>query len=246
MILIKEITKEKDNKFSLSLDEGTKVKLYDETILKFNLYVGSVIDSLDEVNKYNDLMSLYFLYVKKLSKRRISEKSFLSILKEKNLSNKDEIILIEKLKKVNLINDEIYIRSYINDCVNLRNDGPIKIKKNLYKEGIDIDVSNYLSEIDSELWNNKIEKIIKKRIAANHKYSNKVLYEKIKCYLYNLGYDNFENKIHLCSEYEVSTLRTVYSKMLRQGVVEKNILIKLSKLGFKSENIDLLIKENKD
>ena len=67
--------------------------------------------------------------------------------------------------------------------------GPYRIEKELNKHQIDkIIISKYLSNIDDELIDNKINKQINKLIKANHKKIN--LRNKIYLNLLSLGYSN--------------------------------------------------------
>ena len=49
------------------------------------------------------------------------------------------------------------------------------------------EIINCLAEYD-DLWLDRIKRIIEKKIKSNHTLSNKVLFIKIREYLYNLGY----------------------------------------------------------
>jgi regulatory protein len=111
---------------------------------------------------------------------------------KKYLSRKyeDDIIneTISKLKKDGYINRELYIKCYVDDAVTLSNDGPNKIRKNLSKLGFFDDEMEYVTEIEDEVWLNKLDKIISKKINSNHRYSNNKLKEKLLYDLSNEGY----------------------------------------------------------
>ena len=87
------------------------------------------------------------------------------------------------------LNDELYIKSYINDQINLSIKGPKKIINELEKLGFK-NVDEYLN-VDNDIWINKINKIITKKEKSNHNLSKIFLINKIKSDLINLGYPDY-------------------------------------------------------
>ncbi len=82
-----------------------------------------------------------------LSRRMRSEKEVYNKLIEKEIN--DEIIqkTIDFLKKYNYINDEIFVKHYIKDKLNLKGHGKKKIVYDLKELGIDINIiENYFDE----------------------------------------------------------------------------------------------------
>ena len=87
------------------------------------------------------------------------------------------------------LNDEVYIKSFINDKINLSNIGPYKIKLELMSDFKEEKIEEELSKISEEIWIEKIKKIISKKEKLNNKLSAVALKKKIKNDLINLGYD---------------------------------------------------------
>ena len=88
--------------------------------------------------------------------------------------------IIERLKKNNLLNDEVFTELFIKDKLNLSNDGEYKIINSLKEHGISasiIDKYNYL--FDKDILYKKIDKVIQKNIKTNRKHSGMVLKNKI-------------------------------------------------------------------
>lgn len=186
---IKKYTKLKGNKYSILLDDIT-ITLYDDVIVKYELLRKKEIDDklFEEITTYNDKLEAYYKALKYITKKLRTEKEVFDYLdKEYRKSVIKETI--ERLKKEGYLNEEFYLKCYINDKINLSNDGPNKIKKDLIKLGLDEEmIIVYLEEINDEIWLDKIEKIIKKRMNSNKNYGVNKLKEKLIYDLGNLGY----------------------------------------------------------
>ena len=129
---INKFKKTGKNKYKVFFDH-TDITLYEDIILKYELLIKDDIDidlleKIVEDNKNYDCFNsaLDYIEVKMRNKKEIY----------KYLSNKefdDKLIneTIKKLEDLNLLNNKSYITAFINDKVNLSNDGPYKIKKAL-------------------------------------------------------------------------------------------------------------------
>ena len=108
------------NKYRVYFD-NEEVDLYEEIILKYNLLLKKEIDSklLEEIKESNKNEEAYekalnYINVKMRSRNEL----------EKYLSKKeyDDLLIkntIKRLENIGLINDELYIKSYISDKINL-------------------------------------------------------------------------------------------------------------------------------
>ena len=87
--------------------------------------------------------------------------------------------------------------------INLTNNGPYKIIKNLINLGINENLINgRLSTISDEVWNEKVDKYIDKKVRVNHKNSKNMLKMKITNELINLGYEK-EMILNNLSNYDI-------------------------------------------
>lgn len=188
---IEKFKKKNKNQYELLLDNGQKILLYEDVIIKNNLLVNKKIDSklLEKINKDNGFESIYVKCVKKISTRLRSEEEIKNYLKE-NLYDEETINkVVDKLKTNKLINDDIFCKSYINDRLLLTNYGPNKIRNELKKHKINDEIINkHLGNIKKEEFENKIDKIINKYIKNNTKFSSIMLKNKIQNVLNDLGY----------------------------------------------------------
>src|SRR5574344_1241631 len=90
-----------------------------------------------------------------------NKKEIKDYLNKKDFDKKYIDFAINKLDGLGLLNSNKYIEAFINDKINLSNDGPYKIKRNLLEFDFnEDDVDKYLNNIDKNVWNEKIVNII--------------------------------------------------------------------------------------
>jgi len=100
--------------------------------------------------------------------------------------------LIEKLRHDGYINESNYLKAFINDQINLSLNGPDKIRDSLKKLGFGGDeIDNYLSQFD-DIWKERIEKLVSKKIKINHNLGKNKLKSKIINDLINIGYKKYD------------------------------------------------------
>ena len=188
---IDKYVKDKNGMYKLLLDNDDILLIHEDLILKYELLLKKNIDDSlrEKIEKENLIYTAYNLSIKYLNTKARSEKEIYEYLKKRQVD--DDIIkeCISLLRKNNYINDELYSKMYINDKINLSNDGPYKIRKALTDLGVREEYINSNIDIfDSSLEKEKIEKLVDKQIKLNHNKSAYVLKNKILNYLVNLGY----------------------------------------------------------
>lgn len=187
---IKSYKKIKQNKYEVTLSNNESVLLYDDIILKYELLTKKKIadEELKEIILDNSKYEIYYAMLKDISKKLRTEKELRNKFKDYDKEAVD--YSINKLKTEKYINNELYIRAYINDAINLKLIGPLKIRNNLSNLGYNIDeINHYLLTIEDNVWQDKINKIIKKEINGNHTYSGNVLKMRIQNKISNLGFE---------------------------------------------------------
>lgn len=209
---INSFKKKKLNMYELTLSNNERVILYDDIILKYDLLISKEIEykELGKIIEENNKLQVYYEALKFISRKLRTEKEIRKKFQEFNKEAIDEAI--QKLKKDGYINNEVYIKAYINDAVNLGIDGPFKITKDLINLGFnEIDILSYLDEISIDVWNNKITKYIEKKQKSNHSYSNNLLKQKIINDLINKGYSK-EMISNILSSYSFPPNDDIYMK----------------------------------
>lgn len=204
--------KTKSNLYEITLDNKDKIKLYDEIILKYNLLLIKDIDLslLNKMINENKYYELYNKVLKYLSTKMRSEKEIYN--KYKEYDSKDIAKVITKLKEQGYLNDSEYIKAYINDSINLKMVGYLKIKNDLLKLGFkEEEIVSYLNQIDQDIWNNKIAKLVDNMIKHNHKYSLNLLKQKILTNLISKGFFK-EDILEYLDSLEISIDEGIYNK----------------------------------
>ena len=244
---IKKITKLKNGKYKIKLDSFEFIT-YDDIIINHGLLYSKKID--DELLNVLSLETAYYeIYNKTLKfcmKKVRSSDEVEKYLDKMDITNTDKTSIINKLKSINLVNDKIYVKCYINDKLNLSKDSLSKIKDDLINSNIDISIiEDEISKVEyNEL--DKLERMIIKRIKSNHKYSNYALKNKIVTEFINLGYNyddivsifdrnSSDNYDILVKEY--NKLYNKYSKKYEYSELEYVIKNKLHTKGFNYSDI---------
>ena len=244
---IKKITKLKNGKYKIKLDNYEFIT-YDDIIINHNfLYTKKIEDNFLKVLRLET--NYYELYNKTLKfcmNKVRSEKEVIKYLDKLEIKDADKKSIIDKLKTIGLINDRVYVRSYINDRFNLYKDSINKIKKDLIENDIDDDIiDDEFSKVEYDE-KEKLEKLILKRIKNNHRYSNYILKNKVITEMMNLGYDyndiidiydnnKLDNYDILLKEY--NKLYNKYSRKCKDIDLENIIKNKLYLKGFNYSDI---------
>lgn len=255
MNILKFKKKNKDE-YEIYLDNDTKIKVYEETIMKHNLLLKKYIseEELEQIKLYNQKASIYSVALKYIGIRMRSEKEIRDYLLKKEYDNSDIEIVIKKLRNNKLINDEEFVKAYINDKLLMTNYGPYKIKGELLKHQIDENIINkYIDSVDQNLLLEKIEKIVNKYTKSNKKHTTFVLKRKLMDYLNTLGYPNYlysniVNNIEDVSDNELlkKEVEKQYNKLSKKyngKELELKIITKLYQKGFNRNEIDIILEQ---
>ncbi|MBQ2947317.1 MAG: RecX family transcriptional regulator [Bacilli bacterium] len=251
---INKIIKMKDNKYKIIIDDENIIT-YDNVILDNELLYKKSIDN----NLYKKILldtSYYDIYnktVKYILKRRRSEKEIRNYLSKFDINNKNIESIISKLKDIRLINDREYCKAYINDKLYLSKEGINKIKEDLINENISIEeIEEELSNIDKFLFNQRLEKLIIKKINSNKKYSNSYLKQKIMSDMIGLGYDKdiilniLESNLSSDNKILENELNKAYDKLKNKYngyELENKLKQRLVQKGFSVGQINTLLQK---
>lgn len=256
---IEKFTKLKDNRYKILFDNTLSITLYDDVIVKYNLLVNKEMDDnkFNEITNYNDLLEAYYVSIKYIVRKMRSKKEIKEYLKKKyddNIIN----ITIEHLTKDGYLNEISYLKAYINDQLYLTLNGPDKIEKDLIKQGINEDeINKELNEINNNIWKERINKIIDKKIKSNHKLPLNKFKEKVIYDIVNLGYKrNIINEILDTKEIKIDDSLIykegdkIYNKLIKK-YSDNDLLYqlknKLYQKGFGGEEIsNYMAKKNTD
>ena len=235
------------NKYKVFFN-NTDLILYEDIILKYDLLIKSDIDTdlLDKIileNRDYEVYDLALSYIEvKMRNRRELYKYLINKGFEEEIVNKT----LNKIEDLGLLDKKSYITAFINDKVNLSNDGPYKIKNALLDLDFDEkDIDDYLYTIDREVWSNKFDKLIDKKKSLMKNKSYFMFINKIKNDLFNLGYDKdmIDEKLSKI-EYENGAIDKDYQKCFKKFNGDKNKIINsLLRKGYSYEEINSKFKE---
>lgn len=245
---IKKYTKDKGNKYKVLIDD-INYTLYDDVIVKYSLLLKDEISEkeLKAILEENDKLSSYYESIKYITKKMRSKLEIKKFLRKKMVNEKVINETIKKLEENHFLNEELFIKAYVNDQINLTNNGKNKILKGLIKLGIDNDsASTYLDNIDNEVFMSKINKYVDKKISTNKNSSIYMLKNKIMTDLINLGYEK-SDIVEVLNSKEINddeAKKREYEKIKRSlekkysgDVLEYKIREKLYRKGFRSNEI---------
>ena len=191
MRIKKYINKGKD-KYQVFFDNDEILDTYEEVIIKYHLFEDKEIDKMlyKDIIKDTSLQEKINDCLKYIKVRLRSEKEIRNYLLKKKTSLEDIDLIISKLLRSNLLNDDFFCRCFINDKLKLTSMGDYKIKQELKKYGIaDEIVLKYEYLFDKQLLEQKMDKLINKYLKSSKNKNINYLKNKIYSNLMTQGYD---------------------------------------------------------
>lgn len=170
---ILDIKKEKKN-YILVLDTE-EILTNEDTIIKYYLRKNMELDN-NQISLIKEDTSFFFSYEKAISylERTIcSAFKMRKYLLNKGISEAVSEKVVGLLIKRNLINDRTYTRTLIDHYINLSY-GPLYIQNKAYENGIDSQLFlELISKIDDDIFSEKIDLFISKKIKNNFEMNDK-------------------------------------------------------------------------
>ena len=196
-----ELTKK--NIYNVYLSNGEVLELNGKVITDNELLIKKDIDNelYDKLKRDNTICILVDTSVKYIDRRLRSINELRDYLKNKE---EDTIIIeevIDKLIDSKYLDDDRFTKAFIKDKLNFTNWGDYKIKNELKRLGVNEEIIyNNISNIDDNIYYERINKIIDKDISTHKKYSGIKLKNKIYNHLLTLGYSK-EKVISIINNY---------------------------------------------
>jgi len=255
---IKKIKKLSCNKYKIEFEDAESIITYDNVILENNILLKKEIDS-DTYIKMNTQNSYYDIYnkvVKYIVTKLRSEKEIREYLKKYTEEQKLTDKIVTQLKVEGLLNDERYIKAFIEDKVNLTNWGPQKIIRELEKLDMNQElIKNTLAKYDTKVFEDKIKKIISKKQKSNKKDSIYMMKQKMERDLYDLGYSKemIKEFVSMIEVDETDIIKKEAEKLYKKLSIKYNdqnlyyqMKQKLLQKGFSGDNINDVLEGYKD
>ncbi len=253
---IDKIKKLTGNRYQITFSDKTKLITYDEVILKNNLLYKKELDpdELKIIEQENNYYSLYNESIKYLTKKMHSKLEYIKYLNKQDINKILKDKLLDDMTKLNLLNDDNYLKAYIYDKFHLTNDGPLKIKKELLNNNISLEkIEEELNKISDDEQKEKLKKLVNKRLKVT-KGSNYQIKQKVLMYLINLGYEKKNIEEFLINIDDSSSLEKDFNKIyLSLKTKEKDedklylkIKQKLYQKGYSLSKIDEIINKKRN
>ena len=174
--------------------------IYEDIILKYNI-LGKGNISVSELNTYlkdNIFYEAYYKAVKYINVKLRTSKEIFDYLVKAGYDVSFVPKVVDKIIKDGYINEDVYTECYINDQINLKVVGPLRIEKDLLGLGISKSViSKYIGNYSKE-------------IKLNSNKSSYVLKNKILISLVNKGF--YKDDIVRCLDNVVIDDSLMYEK----------------------------------
>ena len=251
---ILKIKKMANNKYKISLD-NFEITTFDNVILEYNLLYKKELTEkeLKEISSKTNYFDAYNKTLKYITKKIKSKREVEKYLESFDLKSDEKKEILNKLIGLNLINDRLYCRAFINDKINISKYGVIKVNKQLQEKGIDYKIiEEELLNIDYNIVNSNLEFKIKRKINNNTKYTNFELKQRLIMQFTKEGYSK-EKILEYINKYisnDGEILKVQFDKLYykyKNKYDDKIFLLKLKQKlyqkGFSNETISKLIQE---
>ena len=176
----------KENRFNLFADGDFYSGINLDQVVKYNLKSGQDLskETIDEIVLESEVFYAFNKVLKYISKAMKTDFDIRAYLTNKKFNESVVDKTLEKLKEYNYINDELYVKNYIDTYKSKF--GKSRLKQNLKNKNIDENlIEKYLILDENEVLNN-----IKKEILKQTK--NKTMDVKLKQKIYrNLSFKGY-------------------------------------------------------
>ena len=230
--------KNSNGKYTIYLDDGRNLILYEDVILLYNLLIKKEIkeEDVEEISNTNFEYDVYYVGLKSITSRFKSIYELRVFLRKKEYP--DELIdkAIEKLVKQGYLNDRLFTKSYINSQILTTSNGPYKIRRELENKKIDNSIiDEEIIVFTEEIQEEKIRKLIDKLLKSNHNKGGLVLKQKIVDDLKSKGY-SYDIISSVIGNYNFSCDKTIAKK-------EYDKLYKKYSKKYEGYELDRIIRE---
>lgn len=176
-------------KFHILFDSGEEIEISEETLIEFGLYKGQEVeDDIIEKLKFEDEKTEALLLSYRFLQRNKTEKQLIDYLYKNKISGEIIDTVIPILNEKKYLNDEDYARRYLNDAMNIKKYGKIKIVYMLRSKGIKNDIiEKIMRDYDYELEYLNAEDLLSKKLDAEEKDPKKI--NSAKKYLQGRGFE---------------------------------------------------------
>ncbi len=187
-MIISNISFEK-KKFHIHFDSSEEIEISEETLIESGLYKGQEVeDEIIDKLKFEDEKTEALLLSYRFLQRNKTEKQLIDYLYKNKISGEIIDTVIQILNEKKYLNDEDYARRYLNDAMNIKKYGKIKIIYMLRSKGIKNDIiEKIMRDYDYELEYLNAEDLLSKKLDSEEKDPKKI--NSAKKYLQGRGFE---------------------------------------------------------
>ena len=238
----------KNKKYYISFDQyENEIILTEDQMVEFRIIVGHTFSSKEfHKIKNSEKMSLYYNKVLHyIDFKPRSKKEVYNYLLNLDVDEKSINEIIQKLIKIQYLDDERYAQSYILELIR-KSKGRLYILQNLLNKGIDQElIQKYLNEYSFDEEKKNALKIVNKFISSIQKNPIKKQKMQITNKLLQEGY-SFDIINYVLGEIEWTDnsnalLVKEYQKLLNKEIDQNKIIMKLLNKGFDYQDIKKII-----
>ncbi len=191
MVKIINITLKKEQ-YNITFDNGEELLVSAETIAEFFLYNGKELSLKDlaKIKEY-EAQTKHFSYASNLLARRpYTSHEIREKLRKRRVNEEVIDLIVDKLKRLNLINDLRYALDKIQYLINVKKCSTRAIEQDLLRRGIHPYVIKDALAQSPRDERCELEILIPKLLKSYRNESLRRAYQKLKTKLYSLGFES--------------------------------------------------------
>ncbi|GCF92356.1 regulatory protein RecX [Enterococcus florum] len=262
MITVNKVNKGRNGHYDIELSNGDRLIVSEDVLVRFRLLKGQELteQELVEIKEVGNEDLGFQLALNYLSYQMRSEKEVRSYLKEKEIEQKDRTKIIDRLKKLDLVNDQNYAESYIRTQMRLADKGPRVLRQKLQEKGISGEtLENALALFEEQAQYELASKTAAKALKKFHHKSVREIQQKLQQQLMTKGFSNDTIKQVIADidfeeiyQQEADSLQLQGEKLWRQyqrfDLAKRSLKTKqnLYQKGYQLDAIDAFIAEKKE
>lgn len=188
-MIIKSIKEKNKNNSILVIDDKEYI-LSTDIVVEYFLFKGKEIniDTLNEIISSNDEYLMFNKMKNYLLRYQANEKKIRMKLIDNNISFNSTNNIIERLKKIGLLNDDKFIDSFISSLIRKGN-GENLIRQKLFDKGFENNlISSKLKDIRCDEYYEALNKMYNKALKNYKEDEGYQKVQKVKKYLLSRGY----------------------------------------------------------
>ena len=188
-MIIKSIKEKNKNNSILVIDDKEYI-LSTDIVVEYFLFKGKEIniDTLNEIISFNDEYLMFNKMKNYLLRYQANEKKIRMKLIDNNISFDSTNNIIERLKKIGLLNDDKFIDSFISSLIRKGN-GENLIRQKLFDKGFENNlISLKLKDIRCDEYYEALNKMYNKALKNYKEDEGYQKVQKVKKYLLSRGY----------------------------------------------------------